>query len=271
MIPVLVINLARSDDRRAMIGAKLDALGVPYSFFQAIDAQALSDEEIARLCPTRAGLHRRWPLSRGEVACAASHRAVLQKIVDGGDDFACVLEDDAVPAGNFREFLDSVWLRSLPRFDILKLASDSAGRKDFLAVPVAARAGAQICVPLRPSYSARAYIVSQSGARRTLARSGVVVDTADVFLFRRPAPTARILDVRPIAVMSSRQPTTLGGDQGPRASKPWWWRIASWGPHRLALADRFVRRYLAFFGSQGIGGLARLQRIPFVADAPRPR
>ena len=43
-------------------------------------------------------------------------------------------------------------------------------------------------------------------------------------------------------------------------------------PEHVALyPDMKVRRYLAFFGSQGIGGLARLQRIPFGADAPRPR
>ena len=52
MIPVVVINLARSSDRRAAMEQNFTQLGRPLRFFNAVDARTMTDEEIAILSPT---------------------------------------------------------------------------------------------------------------------------------------------------------------------------------------------------------------------------
>ena len=141
----------------------------------------------------------------------------------------------------------------------MKLAGDCDLGRDLLALPLATHAGRRVCAPLHPSYGARAYIVSNEGARRSLARSDVIVDTIDVFLFRVPSPTARIIDVRPFPATSDDLPSTLASDRDRNAAAPWWRPIVAFVPYSLATIGRKVRRYLAFVGAHGVGALSRLE------------
>lgn len=93
---LFVVSLARCVERRENMRLQLDRLGVQGEFIDAIDARALTQPEIDALCDYKWMLrytgHR---MTNGEIACAASHLRVYQKIVDEGIPFACILEDDA--------------------------------------------------------------------------------------------------------------------------------------------------------------------------------
>ena len=52
-----------------------------------------------------------------------SHVAAVKEIAAGPDEFVCVIEDDVIPAQDFRRFLEPDLLRSLPPFDVLRLVS----------------------------------------------------------------------------------------------------------------------------------------------------
>lgn len=261
MISVIVISLKNSDDRRARISRRLEQIGVPFTFLDAVDGRTMSDAEADRLCPRRRRLTRRWPMSVREVACSASHLAALAMIADGDNEFGCILEDDALPQEDFPSFLDAAWLSQLPGFDLFKLGGDVDPKGDQLAVFLTRRGERQVCTPLHPSYSARGYIASREGARRVLRRSNSVVDTADVFLFRVPFVPMRFLDVRPFVVVNTGVPSTINGDNYENSPMPWWRPAAAWLPYTLATLGRKARRYFAFLSSQGVAGLLKLRRI----------
>jgi glycosyl transferase, family 25 len=262
MIPVFVISLKRVPQRRAAICAELEALRVAWTLIEAVDGKSLSEEAVRAMAPRRRRLTLRWPLSNGEIGCAASHRLAIERVLQSGAAFGCVLEDDGKPAAAFAEFLDADWLAGLPAFDFLKLAGEEGSSNELLAVPIGRRAGYRVCVPLHPSYSARGYIVSRRGAARALARLRLIDDSVDVMLFRRPRTALRFLDVRPGVVGMTGAESTLHAERWHGAPAPWWRPALSWAPHRLALMERKLRRYVGFLRALGPGGLRRIEVIP---------
>jgi glycosyl transferase, family 25 len=265
VIPVFVISLARAPDRRAAIRARLDALGVSFTLFEAVDGHAMTEAEASRLAPRRHRLTRRMPLSRTEVAITASHLGVLRRVAEEGLPFACVLEDDALPDASFPAFLDPAWLAGIGPFDLLKLSSTGLTGSDMRVLRLGSHAGRALCAPLHPLYGAAAYIVSLAGARRNLARTSIVVDSADIFLFRHPRPDASILEVRPCPVVPSGAPRLQI-----RAVASAWWRALSALPRRVALLEYQPRRYLAFIRAHGLRALRKLEDIPLVARDSAP-
>jgi glycosyl transferase family 25 len=92
---IFIISLKHSAERRALMTARLNELKLPHAFFDAVDGAALDPDT----SPDYDGLRRRLffgrDLTRGEIGCTLSHRAVLQKIVDENIPHALILEDDA--------------------------------------------------------------------------------------------------------------------------------------------------------------------------------
>lgn len=262
MIPVFVISLRRTPERRAAICGQLNTLHVPFKLIEAVDGNHLHEREARALAPRYRRLTLRWPLSKGEIGCAASHRLAIEQVLKSGENFSCVMEDDGKPLPTFPEFLDANWIAALRPFDILKLAGDEASRKELLAVPIASRAGRRVCVPLHPSYSARCYIISREGAARVLRRLRRIDDSLDVMIFRRPMIELRFMDVRPSVVGLTGAESTLHADRWHNAPASRWQPLLSWVPHRLALIERKARRYAAFLRVFGPRGLRRLEVIP---------
>ena len=129
LIPVFVINLPRSGERRAFMETQLGALGVPFGFFTAIDGTQVPPSARAKYDPS---------IPIGFVGCGESHLALLRQIRDGDSEFVCVLEDDAVVAPTTLQLLDPATLRSLSRFDVLRLESYPR-RGKRLMLPIAKR------------------------------------------------------------------------------------------------------------------------------------
>jgi GR25 family glycosyltransferase involved in LPS biosynthesis len=242
---------------------QLDSLGVPFTWIEAIDGEQLSERELRALAPRPNALTLRYPLSKGEIATTASHRLAIKRMLELNADFCCIMEDDARLDSTFPEFIDADWLSLLPPFDALKLACDWAGYRDDLAVPVASCGRRQVCVPLHPSYSARSYVLSREGAIRALRRMRVIDDSADLMLFRRPLPSMRFLDVRPVPVTLTDAGTTQR-ERWRDAPAPAWRPALSWLPHRLVLMERKIRRYIAFVRAVGPDGFCRVRVIPLI-------
>lgn len=92
---VFIINLEQSLDRREAMNASLSSLGLEYSFFKAIDGKKLQDSYVSETydsASTNKNLQR--DLSISEIACALSHRALYQYIIDNNIEKACIMEDD---------------------------------------------------------------------------------------------------------------------------------------------------------------------------------
>ncbi|MCG9783350.1 glycosyltransferase family 25 protein [Vibrio brasiliensis] len=93
---ICVISLKRSPERRENIKKQLDALGLEFEFFDAVDGRAepphplfAKYDYVKRLWLTNG----RMP-SKGEMGCYASHYLIWQKCVASGESIL-VIEDDS--------------------------------------------------------------------------------------------------------------------------------------------------------------------------------
>ncbi len=105
MIPCFVISLPDCVERRETISRALDSINIRFEFFDAIDGRngldPVYEHEIDRSAARRNG----HLLSDGEYACALSHKYVYREIVDHKIPYALVLEDDALPYHQLRDFI----------------------------------------------------------------------------------------------------------------------------------------------------------------------
>ena len=94
-VPILVISLKRSTDRRAAISSHLAGYGLTPKFFDAVDGRAMLPEDIAAM---HVGKNPRYatPLKPGEIGAGASFHGACLEIASGCYRFVCLLEDDAI-------------------------------------------------------------------------------------------------------------------------------------------------------------------------------
>jgi glycosyl transferase, family 25 len=210
VVPVVVISLARSADRRTAVRRNLDSLGIAHTFFDAVDGRAMSADAIAAIAPRPYVGQSSRPLSAGEIGCAASFRAVLTGFLAGSEPFVCVAEDDASFAPDARRFLDPALLRALPDFDVIRLVNDPR-RGARLSRIVAREGGYAVHAPLRLGLYMFAQVFSRAGAQAVL--SGLVPLTApiDNLIYRDVGILGlRVLEVRPPVVTARQLPSLIG-------------------------------------------------------------
>jgi glycosyl transferase family 25 len=93
--PIHVISLKRATQRRAASKRALDAIGLPFAFFDAIEGSKLTGAEVAAVYDSeRNAREYKRPLSLPEIGCYLSHYALWKRIADEKLDGAVILEDD---------------------------------------------------------------------------------------------------------------------------------------------------------------------------------
>ncbi|MBI3441226.1 MAG: glycosyltransferase family 25 protein [Proteobacteria bacterium] len=165
--PIFVINLKRSADRRKDMSGRLDPLKMHYSFFEAVDGQALD----LKTLPSYAGLRRRLffgrDLSPGEMGCLLSHRAIYQHMVDNNLDKAIVLEDDVFLSPDFPEVVGE--LLNLPlQWDMIRFLDREKVYRYSRPIRVLARKPYVLNRVLLTAGGAYGYMLTQKAARTFL-------------------------------------------------------------------------------------------------------
>lgn len=94
MIPIFVISLLRSHERRAAIQKQMAHLGLSFTFFDAVDGTLLDDNDLSKVDLKLAEVFCGHSLSLGEVGCALSHIRLYEMMVKNNISKAIVLEDD---------------------------------------------------------------------------------------------------------------------------------------------------------------------------------
>jgi glycosyl transferase family 25 len=106
-IPVFVISLDFSVERRKNSIDQLNRLGVSYQIVDAYDGSHISDYDI--LNNPEYGLwemgSRTRHLNKGEIGCVLSHLQIYRKMVKENIEAACILEDDTILQNEFKDFL----------------------------------------------------------------------------------------------------------------------------------------------------------------------
>jgi len=171
MIPVYVLNLARSPERRAFMAEGLARAGVTPEFVAAVDGRACRSAR-----PPRA-------LSAAETALILSHRKAWRRFLRGPGELAVVLEDDAHVGEGFAALLSADW-RGL-NFDLVKL--ETLSHRAWIARSGPSIAGRSLRRLGAEHLASAGYLISRAGAHKVLTATRALAEPVDHSLFGRDA------------------------------------------------------------------------------------
>lgn len=125
-LPIWLLNLERSPERRAFMEEQFKRLDLEYEIFKAVDGLQLSQDELA--CYSRQDALRcsERELLPTEIGCALSHARIWQRIVEEGLEKVLVFEDDIL-IGTMMPHILRVLDRLPPDWEFINFVSD-AGR-----------------------------------------------------------------------------------------------------------------------------------------------
>lgn len=164
MIPVFVISLLRSHDRRSAIEKQMAHLGLSFTFWDAVDGKQLSDADLANVDINLAEQLCGHSLSLGEVGCALSHIKLYEMMVSKEIEKAIILEDDIYLHMHFKSIVDAALEKMTS--DIIFIHHGKAKRWPW-ARQLAE--GYRLSRYLRPSRKSSRGIISTAGYILTLA------------------------------------------------------------------------------------------------------
>jgi glycosyl transferase family 25 len=193
-VPIYVLNLERSPERRAFILGHLAEMGMTANVFPAVDGRALDIPELERKGVYRdAVAHEKFSrsLSPAEIGCALSHVGLYEKLVREGIEMALVLEDDAMLVSGFQESLGALISELPPDWDVVQLifkCEDVEPHSQHLV-----RFAMRTAMPV----AAAGYLISKAGAARLVDNAYPLRYPADSLIGRSPRWGAKVYGARP--------------------------------------------------------------------------
>lgn len=219
MMPIYVISMADSHERRAGIARQLDALGLPFTFFDGVRGSALSAEDKARILGPRELTHEliERDMTDNEIGCALSHVGVYRRMVECQQSHALVLEDDALLLPGFMDVLQAM---SSEDYDLVLLGYPKLSEEDvrmawlYDPVRVLKRLSTGHVYGERPHESCKgtvSYLLSLDAAKQLVQANMPLVTVADDYhYFKR---VIRIWHLRPFVVTEdARYVSTIRGN-----------------------------------------------------------
>ena len=174
-IPAVVINLSRHQDRLNWFMANAVRVGLDIERLEAIDASAPCNADAIQ-----AFRGEDAALSPAEAACFLSHRRAWQHLIDSGEEYLAVFEDDAHLATDLPTLLDPALIPV--GIELLRL-EEPCGKISMTQRAQHAFGGRSIHRVLTRAYGAAGYILSRRCAARLLADTPTCAHPVDVVLF----------------------------------------------------------------------------------------
>ncbi len=173
-LPIWLINLPRSVERRAAMEVQLEKLGLNFRLFEAVNGR----DDWEKLAPSidipafERNVGRR--VMPGEIGCYHSHLGVWRELLAGDAMVGLVLEDDVIFHDDFVDAVNAA-LAVVDKWDIVKLNHIRA------KFPVAkVDIGHWHLSGFRGAFTGTgAYLITQDAARRMLDRSLPIVRPID--------------------------------------------------------------------------------------------
>lgn len=206
-IPVFVISLKNSVDRRDHTAGRLNQLGIPFQYLDAVNGYELSDEEVqnnSRYGIFKTGLYSRH-LMKAEIGCYFSHLKIYKKMSDEGIPVACILEDDNNYSDDFKDLLNSENI-SLPDWEILYLGHRS-GSSDHAAQSIKKKKikllKYSIGEPIEIPHGSHAYIIKNEAAAKLALNVFPVKAPFDLYMGNSAATGIRTSLLSPPAAVTN--------------------------------------------------------------------
>lgn len=170
-----LINLDRANQRLEDMRETFNAIAVDFIRVPAVDAKTLTKADRLKWC-------NNTQLCDGTICCFLSHRRCWQKLLDSGEDYAAVFEDDLIFSASAKAILsDLSWLPE--SFDIIKL--ETYMRDTILGKKSVSKTnGHQLRLLKMDHVGTGGYIISRDCAQKLLEQSNQFYVAVDHFLFR---------------------------------------------------------------------------------------
>lgn len=211
--PIFVISLPGTEERRAYITNQLNTLGLPFSFFDAVNGHALDVLSHENYDGLKRRLSFGKDLTPGELGCFLSHKKLYEKICNDNLESAVILEDDVILHEDFPKILQSLSAHQ-NHFDIVR----------FLGSPKVMKRGGRKLISLDDIYwlirmptapgGAHATLVTKAGAQKLLKHMQCNAYPIDTLLGRGWETGIEALAVHPgLATQELSFDNTIGNDR----------------------------------------------------------
>ncbi len=239
--------MKRSPDRRKAMAERLDALHIPYRFFDAVDGRDLDLETLPAYAKTRRRLFFGRDMTKAEVGCLLSHRAIYQHIVDCNIEAAVILEDDVFLDPCFPEVLRDL-LRVPIKWDVIRfLAPDKVQKTGRMIWPLLCKPYALARIRTTPG-GAYGYMLTRKAAARFLRhmqKNALPVDILHGYVWKtgletfilKPSPVSADMVVESTIGYDQRSDKTVRLSRGQRVIYPF---ARAWLKFSELVGKRFV-------------------------------
>lgn len=177
-IDTYVVNLERSEKRRSEMSTKLDALNIPYEFFDAVDGRMENHPLFVRYSERSALKHYGFELAPGELGCYASHFLLWQLCVEK-DKPILILEDDIEFNFNFNSAYELA-VQKIHEYGLLRLSGHKI-RKYAICEQIREL---KIVRFKRGPHGTSSYALSPLAAKKLISKAEVWYEPVDVHLDR---------------------------------------------------------------------------------------
>lgn len=176
-IPIFVINLIRSYQRRRSVVTQLEHLGLGFEVIPAADKLSLSSRERSLYSSTRTRQKIGRDLTDGELACAISHYRTCQIILQRAMPYALILEDDALFDMRLKKVLDNINLFP-DDWGMINLFSGG----QFESLPIRIDTTLQVVKFTAKMNSAVGYIITRAAAEKVVDHALPISSASDGLL-----------------------------------------------------------------------------------------
>lgn len=160
-IPIWILNLERSGDRRKYMERQLNELNWRFEIIPAVDSKHLRSEDLKYYSAQEAMKTIQRELKPGEIGCALSHARMWERIVAENIEEVLILEDDVTIK---RELLDVLgWRSTFPEdWEFINF------RTDVQKIPFGSPVHTKYRICRFQSYANRtcAYFINTKGAKK---------------------------------------------------------------------------------------------------------
>lgn len=203
-IPVYVISLKRSVERRNHAIDQLNVSNVPFQIIEAVDGYEFSDKEI-QTNPDfglwKFGSRSRHPW-RGVIGCVLSHFKVYLKMMEENIQAACILEDDIDLNKDFKKYLNYENLEYID-WDIFYLGHHSkytkreAQSRNKIELNIQNYSAG---IPIEQPMGSYGYIIKKNAAEEILKYGYPIRKPIDQYIGNAPALGIRTVILSPACV-----------------------------------------------------------------------
>jgi glycosyl transferase family 25 len=214
-VPIYVLNLERSPERRAFIVGHLASTGLTATVVPAVDGRTLDVPELERKGIYRDAVAREKfsrSLSPAEIGCALSHVRLYERLVREDIALAIVLEDDAMLQSGFQEQLATL-MEELPTdWDVVQLIFKCGDVEPYS--PHLVRFPMRHAMPV----ASGGYLISKAGAAKMVDHVYPLRYPADSMIGRSPRWGVTVFGARPqLVTINNIFPSDIAVARGMKA------------------------------------------------------